>query len=94
MIEPLKIKFRKLVLNGIASDRSGELMTAIQSSTIQGVICSFVSVEDYKKENNLEFYEGIFEKPFLEASGAYYRLVLSFTQQIIFSMQSENLFFK
>ena len=63
------------------SDRSGgsELVgwvsfnNASYYSTIYGVIQSLVSVEEYKKKGNLDLYEEIFEKPFLLATGEYYR---------------------
>jgi len=42
-------------------------------STIYGVIQSLVSVEEYKKKGNLELYEEIFEKPFLVATGEFYK---------------------
>ena len=41
--------------------------------TIYGVIQSLVSVEEYKKKGNLDLYEEIFEKPFLFATGEFYR---------------------
>ena len=42
-------------------------------STIYGVIQSLVSVEEYKKKGNLDLYEEIFKKPFLAATGEFYR---------------------
>lgn len=53
MIEPLKESLVKLLLEGIQQDRQGDAsfqMTGI----IQGVIESFVTVEEYKKKGNLE----------------------------------------
>ena len=32
-----------------------------------------MSVEEYKKKGNLDLYEEIFEKPFLAATGEFYR---------------------
>jgi cullin 2 len=78
MIEPLRTELIRLLLDAIHCDRTGTSMYNEKSSTIQGVIRSFVSVEEFKKKNNLELYENIFETPFLEATGAYYRLVLRF----------------
>ena len=63
-------------MQGIKYDREGEAAggSHFQSdSTIYGVIQSLVSVEEYKKKGNLDLYEEIFEKPFLLATGEYYR---------------------
>ncbi|XP_059479190.1 cullin-2 [Neocloeon triangulifer] len=72
MIMPLMKEIVGLLLEGIQQDRDGSAsyqMTAI----MQGVINSFVCVEEYKQKMQQELYEEIFEKPFLEASGDYYR---------------------
>lgn len=73
MIEPLKADLLRLLLGGIHCDRTGQSLYNEKSSTIQGVIQSFVSVEEYKKKNTLELYEAVFEGPFLEATGEYYK---------------------
>jgi hypothetical protein len=73
IIEPLSADLIRLLLDAIICDRTGTSTYNEKSSTIQGVIHSFVSVKDFKKENSLEFYETMFEKPFLEATGAYYK---------------------
>ncbi len=72
MIEPLKADLLRLLLGGIHCDRTGQSLYNEKSSTIQGVIQSLVSVEEYKKKNTLELYETVFEGPFLEATGEYY----------------------
>ena len=51
-------------------DRRGGVTQS--TTTIYGVIQSFVSVEEYKKKGNLELYEEIFEKPFLTSTGRKY----------------------
>lgn len=75
MIEPLRTELIRLLLDAIQCDRTGSSMYIEKASTIQGVIRSFVLVEEFKKKNNLELYESFFETPFLEATGAYYRSV-------------------
>ncbi|KAF4533341.1 hypothetical protein B566_EDAN002738 [Ephemera danica] len=72
MIEPLKESLVSLLLVGIQQDRQGEA-TSQMTSIIQGVIESFVTVEEYKKKGNLALYENIFETPFLAACGDYYK---------------------
>merc|ERR1719431_770912 len=76
MIEPLEESLVRLLLEGIKYDRKGVDCggSHFQSdSTIYGVIQSLVSVEEYKKKGNLDLYEEIFEKPFLLATGEFYR---------------------
>ena len=73
MIEPLKNDLLRLLLEAIQCDRTGQSLYNEKSSTIQGVIQSLVSVEEFKKKNTLELYENVFEGPFLEATGEYYR---------------------
>ncbi|XP_069703724.1 cullin-2 isoform X1 [Periplaneta americana] len=72
MVEPLKENLVNLLLEGIHYDRLGEASHNI-TDIIRGVINSFVSVEEYKKKGNLELYQEIFEAPFLQASGEYYK---------------------
>eukprot|EP00095_Tigriopus_kingsejongensis_P010955 maker-scaffold129_size324999-snap-gene-1.22 protein:Tk10955 transcript:maker-scaffold129_size324999-snap-gene-1.22-mRNA-1 annotation:"Cullin-2" len=105
MIEPLKDRLVSLLLDGIRYDRLGETgstgSTQFQSdNVIKGVINSFVSVEEYKKKGNLDLYEDIFEKPFLTATGDYYReeaqrflqedSISLFMQRVIQRIESEN----
>jgi len=76
MIEPLEASLVGLLLEGIKYDRKGGAAGGSHfqaDSTIYGVIQSLVSVEEYKKKGNLDLYEDIFEKPFLAATGEYYR---------------------
>ena len=76
MIEPLEKDLVGQLLEGIKYDRKGGATggSHFQSdATIYGVIQSLVSVEEYKKKGNLDLYEEIFEKPFLLATGEYYR---------------------
>nr|CAG4646060.1 EOG090X01NX [Macrothrix elegans] len=73
MIEPLKDVLLRLLLEAIRCDRTGQSLYNEKSSTIHGVIQVLVAVEEYKKKNNLELYETVFETPFLEATGEYYR---------------------
>lgn len=53
MIEPLKESLVALLLEGIQQDRQGDASFQM-SGIIQGVIESFVTVEEYKKKGNLE----------------------------------------
>ncbi|XP_066998802.1 cullin-2 [Anabrus simplex] len=70
MIEPLKEDLVNLLLEGIHCDRVGDgNPTAVH--IIKGVIQSFVTVEEFKKK--VKLYEEIFEGPFLQASGEYYK---------------------
>jgi len=76
MVEPLESDLVGQLLEGITYDRKGGATggSHFQSdSTIYGVIQSLVSVEEYKKKGNLDLYEEIFEKPFLAATGEFYR---------------------
>lgn len=74
MIEPLKKELVGMLLEGIKYDRQGGGDSHFQSdATIYGVIQSLVLVEEYKKKGNLDLYEEIFEKPFLSATGEFYR---------------------
>ncbi|XP_064301032.1 cullin-2 isoform X5 [Phalacrocorax carbo] len=52
------------------SDRCGE---DPNQKVIHGVINSFVHVEQYKKKFPLKFYQEIFECPFLNETGEYYK---------------------
>ncbi|KAJ9598457.1 hypothetical protein L9F63_010853, partial [Diploptera punctata] len=72
MIEPLKENLVNLLLEGIHYDRLGEASPYV-TDIIRGVINSFVSVEEFKKKGDLELYQEIFEAPFLQASGEYYK---------------------
>lgn len=73
MIDPLKAELLRLLLGAIQCDRTGQSLYNEKASTIHGVIQSLVAVEEFKKKNTLESYEQIFEAPFLEATGDYYR---------------------
>jgi cullin 2 len=53
MVEPLKENLVNLLLEGIHYDRLGEASPNI-TDIVQGVINSFVSVEDYKRKGKLE----------------------------------------
>ena len=70
MREPLKSNLPRLLLEAIHHrDRTGKSLYNNKSSTIQGVIQSLVSVEEFKKKKTLELYENVFEGPFLEMTG-------------------------
>eukprot|EP00096_Caligus_rogercresseyi_P010960 TRINITY_DN415_c0_g1_i2.p1 TRINITY_DN415_c0_g1~~TRINITY_DN415_c0_g1_i2.p1 ORF type:complete len:751 (-),score=90.94 TRINITY_DN415_c0_g1_i2:275-2527(-) len=78
MIEPVQDELVRLLLDGIHYDRLNENGSTGQikfqsGAVIKGVINSFVSVEEFKKRGNLELYETIFEKPFLVATGEFYK---------------------
>ena len=73
MVYPLKADLLRLLLGAIQCDRTGQSLYNEKTSTIHGVIQSLVAVEEFKKKNTLESYEQIFETPFLEATGDYYR---------------------
>ncbi|XP_076327537.1 cullin-2-like isoform X2 [Tachypleus tridentatus] len=70
MIEPLKDSLVNLLLEAIRSDRLGD---SPNQKVVHGVIDSFVLVEEYKKKGSLQLYQEMFEIPFLQATGEYYR---------------------
>ncbi|KAI1288072.1 Cullin-2 [Halotydeus destructor] len=70
MVEPLQERLIRLLLEAIQSDRTGR---ASNDTVVQGVILSLVEVEEYKKKGALDLYQQMFEKPFLDASGEFYK---------------------
>lgn len=70
MIEPLQAILIRMLLREIKNDRCGE---DPNQKVIHGVINSFVHVEQYKKKVPLKFYQEIFECPFLNETGEYYK---------------------
>ncbi|EDW49712.1 cullin-2 [Drosophila sechellia] len=73
MIEYLSSELVRHILEGIAADRaSNGTLDHHRVQIINGVIHSFVEVQDYKKTGSLKLYQELFEGPMLEASGAYY----------------------
>nr|CAB3234693.1 cullin-2 [Phallusia mammillata] len=70
MIEPLKERLVQHALNEISNDRKG--MTS-RSHEVNTTVISFVTVEQYKKKSPLQFYETLFEEPFLQQTGDFYR---------------------
>ncbi|CAF1020048.1 unnamed protein product [Rotaria sordida] len=70
IIEPLKDRLVKLLLEQIYLDRIGE---CVNQTIIKNVIISFVDVYQYRKINTLELYENSFESHFLQTTGEYYR---------------------
>ncbi|XP_032651207.1 cullin-2 isoform X2 [Chelonoidis abingdonii] len=70
MIEPLQGILIRMLLREIKNDRCGE---DPNQKVIHGVINSFVHVEQYKKKFPLKFYQEIFECPFLNETGEYYK---------------------
>ncbi|NWI11028.1 CUL2 protein, partial [Crypturellus soui] len=70
MIEPLQAVLIRMLLREIKNDRCGE---DPNQKVIHGVINSFVHVEQYKKKFPLKFYQEIFECPFLNETGEYYK---------------------
>ncbi|XP_036321302.1 cullin-2 isoform X1 [Rhagoletis pomonella] len=73
MIKSLSGELVKHILEGIKADRCGspEINTT-RVKIINGVIHSFVQVQDYKKNGSLKLYQELFESPLLVASGEYY----------------------
>ncbi|CAM2725921.1 unnamed protein product [Rotaria socialis] len=70
IIEPLKERLVKLILEQINLDRLGE---CVNQTTIKNAIMSFVDVYQYKRINALQLYEKTFESHFLQGTGEYYR---------------------
>ncbi|KAJ8885828.1 hypothetical protein PR048_012033 [Dryococelus australis] len=75
MITPLKDILVHLLLNGIINFQMGDDNNI--KHVYRGVVQSFVSVQEYKKRNNLKLYEDIFEKPYLETCGERYKVEAS-----------------
>ncbi|XP_054741948.1 cullin-2 isoform X1 [Anastrepha obliqua] len=73
MIKSLSGELVKHILDGIKADRCGvPEIDANRVKIINGVIHSFVQVQDYKKNGSLKLYQELFESPLLVASGEYY----------------------
>ncbi|XP_050305798.1 cullin-2 [Anthonomus grandis grandis] len=72
MILPLGHRLVKLLLEAIDLDRAGQ-PPAIPLEAVRGTILSFVEVQAYKKKSQLELYTGLFEDPFLNASGEHFK---------------------
>lgn len=73
MIQSLGKEIVKQILEVIKTDRTGGDISPHNPRIIQGIIQSFVQVQDYKKKGNLKLYQELFEAPMLEASGEYYK---------------------
>lgn len=71
MITPLKEQMVYLLMKEIELDRKG---MNVNQSIISGVIHSLAEIEEYNKEDTLALYRNAFEKPFLAATGEYYKL--------------------
>ncbi|ODM94965.1 Cullin-2 [Orchesella cincta] len=77
MLEKIQDTLIELVLEAIRSDRRGD--TAVSTTIVNGVVHSFVAVEDPKHRipgdphTHLTFYEKAFEAPFLQDTGRYYQ---------------------
>ncbi|GIX95302.1 cullin-2 [Caerostris darwini] len=70
LIMTLKDELVRLLLEGIKQDR---LDDCPNQPVYHGVIQSFVEVEDFKKVDSLLLYREIFETPFLQHTGDYYK---------------------
>lgn len=100
MIQTLGDELVKQILDGIKSDRLNSDCNAKSILIINGVIQSFVQVQDYRKKGNLKLYQELFETPMLEASGEYYRglaakllqqcSVSQYMQEVIKTLEEEN----
>lgn len=101
MIENLGDVLVKQILLGIERDRVEGNLTSRDIETINGVIHSFVMVQDYKKKGNLKLYEDKFEEKMLEASGEYFKTqaskllqscsVSQYMQEVIRILDEENI---
>lgn len=73
MVEYLAEELVRHILEGIAADRaSNGTLDSHRVQVINGVIHSFVEVQNYKKTGSLKLYQDFFEGPMLQASGTYY----------------------
>lgn len=101
MIENLGDILVKQILQGIERDRIENNLSSKDIETINGVIHSFVMVQDYKKKGNLKLYEDKFEGKMLEASGEYFKSqaskllqscsVSQYMQEVIRILDEENI---
>lgn len=71
MIDQLKDSIVKLLLCEIKNDRMGG---TVHQTVLHGVVNSFVNVEEYKKKHPLQLYEDVFEAPFKQETGEFYRV--------------------
>lgn len=72
MIEPFQAALVSQLLRRIDAFRQGALPDG-EHGQIRDVIQSLVDAEGYKKANELELYETVFESAYLRASGEYFR---------------------
>ncbi|XP_065334574.1 cullin-2 [Cloeon dipterum] len=99
MVIPLVTEIVSLLLEGIQKDRDGTASFQM-TSIMQGVINSFVCVEEYKLKMQQQLYEEIFEKPFLDASAEYYKReasrmlqeydIAEYMERVIQKLEEEN----
>lgn len=80
MIMPLRVSLIPLLLYSIHMDRIGKALS-VNTEVTCGVIESFVHVEEYKVRGELDLYQEIFEKPFLETSKEFYTYEVSLLLQ-------------
>lgn len=73
MIKSLGTEIVKQILDAIHADRVGNDLGTSNAQVINGIIQSFVQVQNYKKKSNLNLYQELFEGPMLCASGQYYQ---------------------
>lgn len=73
IIHPLKSDLTRLLLRAIQCDRMGQSLYSEKTSTIHGVVESFVTVDQFKEKISMKTYKTIFEAPFLETTVDYYR---------------------
>ncbi|XP_063236841.1 cullin-2-like [Bacillus rossius redtenbacheri] len=73
VITTLKDTLKELLLDGIASINVHGASDS-NRHVYQGVVESFVCVEEYKRKDNLKFYEDVFEGPYLERCGKRFKL--------------------
>ncbi|CRK97842.1 CLUMA_CG011218, isoform A [Clunio marinus] len=101
MIQNLGDILVKQILQGIERDRVESNLSSKDIETLNGVIHSFVMVQDYKKKGNLKLYENMFEGKMLEASGEYFKSqaskllqtcsVSQYMQEVIRILDEENI---
>lgn len=100
MIQSLGAELVKQLLDGIQADRTGSNYNPKSIPVINGVIHSFVQVQDYRKKSNLKLYQELFETPMLEASSAFYKAeasnllqvctVSKYMEEVIKKLDEEN----
>ncbi|XP_044742186.1 cullin-2 [Chrysoperla carnea] len=73
MIMPLKETLVRNLMSYIMIDREGGHVCTTTPEMVRGCILSFVALDQYRPQDNIQLYVEIFEDPFLEKSSEYFK---------------------